>query len=57
MSKNINGEERQKEKEKWAPHWAGTPIEGSMQGLIPGHWFHDLSGRQTRNGLNHPDTF
>ena len=37
------------EKEKQAPHWAESPTWGS----IPGLWDHDLSQRQTLNGLCH----
>ena len=43
---------RQKEREKQAPHWGGS----LMQGSVPGLWDHDLSQRQTLNRLSHPGT-
>ena len=43
--------EQQREKEKQALHWAGSPIWGS----IPGLWdLLDLSWRQTLKGMSHP---
>ena len=38
--------------EKQTPCWAESPTQGS----IPGPWDHDLSWRQTLNGLSHPGT-
>ena len=45
--------ERQKEKEKQAPHWAGSLTQGSIPG--PGD-DDDLIPRQTLNQLRHPGT-
>jgi len=42
------GSKRQREKQ--APHWARSPTWAS----ISGPWDHDLSQRQTLNGLSHP---
>ena len=41
---------RRREREKQAPRWAGS----QMQGLNLGPWDHDLSQGQTLNGLRHP---
>ena len=38
--------------ERQTPHWAGSPVWGS----IPGPWSYDLSQRQMINRLSHPGT-
>ena len=43
-------QQKEREREKQTPRWAGSP----MQGLIPGPWDHDLSQRQMLNRLSHP---
>ena len=48
----VEKEQREEEREKQSPCWAGSP----MWGLIPGPWDHDLSQRQLLNQLSHPDT-
>ena len=40
----------EREREKQAPCWAGSPMRGS----IPGPWDHDLNWRKTLNWQNHP---
>ena len=42
--------EQQREREKQASCWAGSPVEGS----IPGPWDHDPSRRQPLNQLKPP---
>lgn len=46
----MNGGERQKEREKPTPQWAGSPTQDSFN---PGLRDHDLSRRQTLNHLSH----
>lgn len=46
------GSSKQREREKQAPHWEGSPTWSS----IPGPQYHNLSWRQTPNQFSHSGT-
>lgn len=51
MSSGEGQREKQRENGKQSPHWAGSPMHGS----IPGSGDRDLSSKQMLNPLNHPE--